>query len=70
MSPSSSTPVLFAYGTVDTDIIFETFNFTQFSVTAAAPVPELSTWVMMLLGFAGLEFAGYRTSRKAVSIAA
>ena len=33
-------------------------------------VPEPSTWVMMLLGFAGLGFAGYRTSRKPVSIAA
>jgi hypothetical protein len=26
--------------------------------------PEASTWSMMLLGFAGLAFAGYRTSRK------
>jgi hypothetical protein len=33
-------------------------------------VPEPSTWAMMLLGFAGLGFAGYRTSRKAASIAA
>jgi hypothetical protein len=32
------------------------------SVTAA--VPELSTWAMMLLGFGGLGFAGYRRSRK------
>jgi hypothetical protein len=34
-----------------------------------APVPEPSTWAMMLLGFAGLGFAGYRRSRKAISIA-
>ena len=27
-------------------------------------VPEPSTWAMMLLGFAGLGFAGYRSSRK------
>jgi hypothetical protein len=27
-------------------------------------VPELSTWAMMLLGFAGLGYAGYRASRK------
>jgi hypothetical protein len=27
-------------------------------------VPEPSTWAMMLLGFAGLGFAGYRRSRK------
>ncbi len=32
-------------------------------------IPELSTWAMMLLGFAGLGSAGYRTSRKAVSVA-
>ena len=28
------------------------------------PIPEPSTWAMMLLGFAGLGFAGYRASRK------
>ena len=33
-------------------------------------IPEPSTWAMMLLGFAGLGFVGYRTSRKAASIAA
>ena len=33
-------------------------------------VPESSTWAMMGIGFAGLAFAGYRTSRKAVSMAA
>jgi hypothetical protein len=36
----------------------------------SATVPEPSTWAMMLIGFAGLGVAGYRTSRKAVSIAA
>jgi hypothetical protein len=30
----------------------------------AAAVPEASNWVMMLLGFAGLSYAGYRASRK------
>jgi len=33
---------------------------TGLSLTA----PEPSTWAMMLLGFAGLGFAGYRSSRK------
>jgi hypothetical protein len=32
-------------------------------------VPEPSTWAMMLLGFAGLGYVGYRTSRKAISVA-
>ncbi|MFY9970462.1 MAG: hypothetical protein WAK41_13765, partial [Roseiarcus sp.] len=30
---------------------------------ATTSVPELSTWVMMALGFAGLGFAGYRARR-------
>ena len=40
-----------------------------FGIPAVGGVPEPSTWAMMLLGFAGLGFAGYRTSRRAVSIA-
>ena len=40
------------------------------SVTGAAgTVPEASTWAMMLLGFAGLGFVGYRRTRKPRSIA-
>jgi hypothetical protein len=33
-------------------------------------VPEASTWAMMLAGFAGLGFTGYRSSRKRVAFAA
>ncbi len=40
------------------------------SATFSAGVPEPSTYAMMLLGFAGLAFAGYRTSRKSVAFAA
>ena len=36
---------------------------------ASLNVPETSTWVMLLLGFAGLGYAGYRKSRPTVSIA-
>ena len=40
------------------------------TVAGFAPgVPEPSTWAMLLLGFAGLGFAGYRTRQKAASIA-
>ncbi len=44
-------------------------SVTVSSVTLSEPlsptsVPEPSTWAMLLLGFAGLGFAGYRTSRK------
>jgi phospholipase/lecithinase/hemolysin len=37
----------------------------EFAVDALTAVPEASTWAMMLLGFAGLGFAGYRRSRHA-----
>jgi hypothetical protein len=55
-------------------------NFTAFGTTAFGPfienagstftftnvtaVPEPSTWAMMLIGFAGLGFAGYRRARE------
>jgi hypothetical protein len=35
----------------------------QGSATVSAAVPEPSTWAMMLLGFAGLGFAGYRRAK-------
>jgi hypothetical protein len=40
-----------------------TFN-AAFSLNGVL-VPEPSTWAMLLLGFAGLGFAGYRSARKA-----
>jgi PEP-CTERM motif len=36
----------------------------------ASTVPEPPTWAMMLLGFAGLGFAGYQASRKSGALAA
>jgi hypothetical protein len=36
----------------------------------ALSTPEPSTWAMMVLGFAGLGFAGYRKGRKTAAIAA
>jgi hypothetical protein len=33
------------------------------SLPGPTPVPEASTWAMILLGFAGLGFAGYRAKR-------
>jgi hypothetical protein len=41
-----------------------------FHIGAASPVPEPSAWALMLLGFAGLGFVGYRRSRKDVTFAA
>ena len=51
------------YGTEVEDL---SVNYQQ----VLTPVPEPSTWAMMLLGFAGVGFAGYRASRKSVAIAA
>jgi hypothetical protein len=52
---------------IGTDIVggatAPTFN-AAFSLSGNT-VPEPSTWAMMLLGFAGLGFAGYRLGRKA-----
>jgi PEP-CTERM motif len=46
-------------------------NFSVvYTYTPTAPVPEPSTWAMMLVGFAGLGFLGWRGSRKPVGRAA
>jgi hypothetical protein len=45
-----------------------TFN-EAFSLSGSV-VPEPSTWAMMLVGFAGLGFAGYRHARKASAASA
>jgi hypothetical protein len=34
----------------------------NYSVSSISSVPEISTWAMLLLGFGGLGFAGYRRS--------
>jgi hypothetical protein len=41
------------------------FKQVLFSGTGIIPsIPELSTWAMMLAGFAGLGFVGYRAARR------
>jgi hypothetical protein len=47
---------------VGTDIVGAGAFNASFSLSGS-PVPEPSTWAMMLLGFAGLGFAGYRRAR-------
>jgi hypothetical protein len=46
-------------------------NAGNATVSAYAPTaaPEPATWAMMLLGFAGLGYAGFRSRKSAVSIA-
>ena len=42
----------------------------EFQKEFTSPVPEPSTWAMMLLGFAGIGWAGYHKAKKAHSTAA
>jgi PEP-CTERM motif len=61
---------------VGTDIVGavgDPATITQFNAAfslSGSVVPEPSTWVMMLLGFAGLGFAGWRGRRKTAGAAA
>jgi hypothetical protein len=42
----------------------------QVSIGASTAIPEPSTWAMMVLGFAGLGFAGYRHAKGRAAVAA
>jgi hypothetical protein len=63
--PSSAVDVLFGGGVFlvqgGHDVL--TFAVPDYAAGLALRTPELSTWAMMLIGFAGLGFAGHRTSR-------
>jgi hypothetical protein len=51
----------------------ELFTFNNAFITASiqtAAIPEPASWAMMLLGFAGLGYAGWRTQRKSAAFAA
>jgi hypothetical protein len=50
---------------VGTDIVGGTPAPNFNAAFSLSTIPEPSTWAMMLLGFAGLGFAGYRRARKA-----
>ncbi len=43
---------------------YDTHTAGAFVTAGASPVPEPSTWAMVLVGFVGLGYAGYRGSRK------
>jgi PEP-CTERM motif len=69
----ATTPLFFGLSYVQgTNQVFDSLRTDgSVDVTPVSPgVPEPSTWVMMLLGFAGLGVAGYRASRNNVALAA
>jgi hypothetical protein len=46
------------------DFIGANISNVTVAVSTTLPVPEPSTWAMMLVGFAGLGFAGYRARKR------
>src|SRR5262249_55069502 len=51
-------------------LIFSALNNNTGTLVVSSAVPELSTWAMMLIGFAGIGFAAYRRAKKAALAAA
>jgi hypothetical protein len=45
-------------------------NFRTFVDGAVSPVPEPSTWAMMILGFAGIGFTAFRKRKNGLALAA
>jgi hypothetical protein len=66
IDPGSDAGVAFflGYGDIPTATLESLISSDITAFQTGAPVPEPSTWAMMLLGFAGLGFAGYRASRR------
>jgi hypothetical protein len=60
-TPRGLTAALAVGGVLEPADTPPTFN-AAFSLSGAV-VPEPSTWAMMLLGFVGVGFVGYRKSR-------
>ena len=57
-------PTAFSTIGVHDTVLFGTAQAAQLVVSEVSSVPEPSTWAMMLLGFAGLGYAGYRRARR------
>jgi hypothetical protein len=69
----SNSTISFAANSVTVNLAGEVFTATSvglIDVQFAPPVPEPSTWAMMMLGFAGLAFISYRRKTKPTWMAA
>jgi hypothetical protein len=53
---------------VNAALISGLFNPEGIAIVATPTVPEPSTWPLMLVGFAGLAFAGYRQQAALVGV--
>jgi PEP-CTERM motif len=62
-TPTSSTEVLSFLSIGTAAAALPPFALLD-SVSATQTIPEPSTWVMMVLGFAGLGYAGFRSNRR------
>jgi PEP-CTERM motif len=69
----SNSAISFAPNSVTVNLAGDVFTASSvglIDVQFAPPVPEPSTWVMMILGFAGLAFMAYRRKTKPILMAA
>ena len=62
-SPGASSVDFFSINP-DGSYLFDNGTFAVRPVDLTAPVPEPSTWAMLILGFASIGFVAYRRSRK------
>jgi PEP-CTERM motif len=79
IAPDNSNPAPRGYTFSSLDITGSSVNVQFFQsnawvmvveVSFSSGVPEPATWAMMLIGFAGLGVAGYRSTRKNAAVAA
>jgi len=68
LNSAPENPLLTSVSVLDGPDAFKVTGGATLSPTLS--VPEPSTWAMMLLGFAGLGFAGYRKVKQAAAITA
>jgi len=65
--PSGDDEALVQLGTAAEDLLEADVANVTVTVSSSSPVPEPSTWAMMLVGFAGIGFFSYQRRRVAAS---
>jgi hypothetical protein len=68
-SPGASSVDFFSINP-DGSYLFDNGTFAVRPVDLTAPVPEPSTWAMLILGFASIGFVAYRRKSKPTMMAA